>query len=299
MKWLKRVGITYAICLAVFFAAALLQATAATGTAPVKAQTHYASNTPEYQYAQQIPGEEEMAGDYWQAEDSPTVSQNAPQAGVLPADVQPTLDGETATQASNTKPWYTMQQEELTMAPDIAVPPQTTAAATKPNKTPTQSTTKAQNNASAVANNNAASKPQLAALPSHNTTVLAKEEAAMLEQLNQDRATRGLPALKMDNTLRETARYKSKHMVAYQYYAHTAPTGESYTLWLDQLEYSGKVYGEIITLNYSGAQRGYTQWLESAPHANIMFSEICTKVGIGLVYDQASGGYYCTMHFGY
>ena len=128
-----------------------------------------------------------------------------------------------------------------------------------------------------------------------NTAGLTAQEQQLVNLVNQERTSRGLPALKVDMTLVKTARMKSSDMVRNNYFAHQSPTyGSPFDLMRSQ-GVSYRAAGE----NLAGAptvESAHRNLMNSPGHrANILNSRF-THVGIGIV----SGGPYglmVTQHF--
>ena len=67
--------------------------------------------------------------------------------------------------------------------------------------------------------------------------------------MNQKRTEAGLQPLTMDNTLLQVARYKSNHMIQYNYFDHMTPDGTKWTDWLKAIGYTYTTTGENIAYN--------------------------------------------------
>jgi|GEM_PF-3748691 len=259
-------------------------------------------------------------GAYIQPEQTPDPLAS-PETDVSPEGEDYSLSFEGATDSAEAKPAEPEeigQMGEASATKAVTEPPSTTATAAEPTTTepattkppatdppttkrPEPATTRPPTTkpATTVPTTLAPQPKMLPELSNLNIAVMVKEEEALLEKLNKDRKVRGLSPLVMDGTLRETARYKCKHMIAKNYYAHTAPDGSRYTQWLEMLNYKGSPLGENITYNFNGTSYVYTQWWNSQGHRNLMLHEKATKVGIGIVYDFDTGRYYGAMHLGY
>ena len=122
---------------------------------------------------------------------------------------------------------------------------------------------------------------------------LSAQEAAMVAALNQDRADRGLIAVRVDARLMAIARARSDDMVAQGYFSHTQPDGRNVFDILTAQHVAWYNAGEIIAWNnypmeytVSTANR---QWMESPGHKAIIISTDFNYVGVGLAVDPDTG----------
>ena len=125
--------------------------------------------------------------------------------------------------------------------------------------------------------------------------VQANVEDKILELMNAKRTEAGLKPLTKDNTLVQVARYKSDHMIQYNYFDHVTPQGTKYTDWLQSVGYTYSTAGENIAYNTYDAVELFTQWWNSPGHRANMMNASFTKVGIGVV--QGNGKYMGTQEF--
>jgi hypothetical protein len=90
-------------------------------------------------------------------------------------------------------------------------------------------------------------------------------------QTNQERADYGLPPLRMDAQLNDSAGMKAANMFALDYWAHVSPTGIQPWYWFTKAGYNYSYAGENLAMNFdttSGVMQG---WMNSPGHkANIL-----------------------------
>lgn len=123
-------------------------------------------------------------------------------------------------------------------------------------------------------------------------------EEEILEKLNEKRAELGLNRLVMDEHLRETARYKSMHMIKHRYFGHESPEGEYSLHWLDRMNYEYGYWGENLAKKPIIVTQGFfEQWWNSPGHKVNMLGENYKKVGIGVVYSVDTAEFYATQIF--
>ena len=129
----------------------------------------------------------------------------------------------------------------------------------------------------------------------YSINVQATTEDKILELMNAKRVEAGLKPLTIDNTLVQVARYKSDHMIQYNYFDHVTPQGTKYTDWLQAVGYKYTTAGENIAYNTYDANELFTQWWNSPGHRANMMNSSYTKVGIGVV--QGNGKFMGTQEF--
>lgn len=139
--------------------------------------------------------------------------------------------------------------------------------------------------------------------PSTSTTIrnvstpqagLTADEQRIINLVNQERRSMGLPALQVDMSLVAIAKKKSHDMAANNYFDHHSPTyGTVYTMLQDAgIRYQRA--GENIAMA-NGVERAHQLFMNSRGHrANIMSSGY-THIGVGIVVWGRS--YYVTQTF--
>lgn len=125
--------------------------------------------------------------------------------------------------------------------------------------------------------------------------VQAGSETKILQLMNEKRVEAGLKPLTMDNTLVQIARYKSNHMIQYNYFDHITPEGTKWTSWLQAIGYKYTTTGENIAYNTNDPVELFNQWWNSPGHRANMMNASYTKVGIGVL--QGNGKYMGTQTF--
>jgi uncharacterized protein YkwD len=121
----------------------------------------------------------------------------------------------------------------------------------------------------------------------YSISVQGSAENKILELMNQKRTEAGLQPLTLDNTLIQIARYKSNHMIQYNYFDHTTPDGTKWTSWLDAIGYQYTTTGENIAYNNYDPFELFNQWWNSSGHRENMMNSSYTKVGIGVIYGNS------------
>lgn len=121
----------------------------------------------------------------------------------------------------------------------------------------------------------------------------AKEVAALV---NQERASAGLGALKIDVGVRSAA--QTRAMELEEKFSHTRPDSSDCFTALTQAGVSFRGAGENIAYGQSSPREVMRGWMDSSGHrANILNPQF-TSIGVG-VYESASGTLYWTQMFTY
>lgn len=128
----------------------------------------------------------------------------------------------------------------------------------------------------------------LSKLPqNYSLSIQASVENKILQLMNQKRTEAGLKPLTMDSTLLKIARYKSNHMIQYNYFDHKTPQGNNWTAWLRAIGYKYTTTGENIAYNNYDPVELFNQWWNSPGHRANMMNASYTKVGIGVIYSNS------------
>lgn len=150
---------------------------------------------------------------------------------------------------------------------------------TTTNTTNTSTTTN--NGATNISNVDVQGLPQLP--QNYSISVQAAAENQILQLMNAKRTEAGLQPLTLDNTLLQVARYKSNHMIQYNYFDHITPEGTKWTNWLQAIGYKYTTTGENIAYNTYDAVELFNQWWNSPGHRANMMNASYNKVGIGVL----------------
>ncbi|ALB44375.1 CAP domain-containing protein [Clostridium beijerinckii] len=134
------------------------------------------------------------------------------------------------------------------------------------------------------AGNNTVDINGLPQLPrNYSISIQIMAENKIFELMNEKRTEAGLNPLVMDNELVQVARYKSNHMIQYNYFDHTTPEGNNWTSWLKAINYEYATTGENIAYNNYEPVELFNQWWNSPGHKANMMNPSYTKVGIGVI----------------
>ena len=122
---------------------------------------------------------------------------------------------------------------------------------------------------------------------------LSSYEKQVVDLVNQERASAGLSALKINAELSRVARYKSQDMHDKRYFDHNSPTYGSPFTMMRNFGITYRSAGENIAYGQRTPQEVVNAWMNSSGHrANILNSSF-TEIGVGYVAD----GHYWTQMF--
>jgi len=90
-------------------------------------------------------------------------------------------------------------------------------------------------------------------------------------ETNQERADYGLPPLRLDAQLDDSASMKAANMFALDYWAHVSPTGIQPWYWFTKAGYNYSYAGENLAMNFDTTDGVMQGWMNSPGHkANIL-----------------------------
>lgn len=109
---------------------------------------------------------------------------------------------------------------------------------------------------------------------------------------NQKRAQHGLPALTLHSQLNNAAQAKAGHMVAHNYWAHTAPDGTEPWTFFDQAGYPYVHAGENLAYGFADSAEILDAWMNSPGHAANILGDY-KDMGFGITNGSSyQGGQY-------
>jgi uncharacterized protein YkwD len=126
------------------------------------------------------------------------------------------------------------------------------------------------------------------------------QELAVLDLINELRASKGLDPLRLSRTLGAAAEYHSRDMAAADYFSHDLSDGRSWSENIRDHGYDASTpIGENIAAGFSSAEDVFEQWLSSSTHLENMLSDRFAAIGIARAHNADSTfGWYWTTTFG-
>lgn len=122
----------------------------------------------------------------------------------------------------------------------------------------------------------------------------------VLDQTNSERQKLGLPSLKYNSVLSESATKKAQDMFANNYWAHTSPTGTSPWDFFKSVGYKYQVAGENLARDFYDTDSLMKAWMNSPTHKENIVNTKYQEIGVGVV-NGILGGVKTTLvvqHFG-
>ncbi|MDP2211185.1 MAG: S-layer homology domain-containing protein [Candidatus Aquicultor sp.] len=131
-------------------------------------------------------------------------------------------------------------------------------------------------------------------------TAATFEELALLDLINDYRASKGLGELVLSERLTQAAAGHSLDMASKDYFSHKSLNGASFS---DRIEAAGYTYSTALGENIAGGQwraaDAFAGWKSSPGHNTIMLSKAYKAVGLARAYDtDAKYQWYWTADFG-
>lgn len=130
-----------------------------------------------------------------------------------------------------------------------------------------------------------------------NSATTARQAKATLCLINQQRATRGLPALKADPLLARAARQHARAMVELGFFDHIAPNGDSPVTRIRRTGYLNGARAWAVAENIAwGAGANATPaavvqgWMQSPGHRAAILDPRFSQLGLGVAVGLPVGG---------
>lgn len=112
----------------------------------------------------------------------------------------------------------------------------------------------------------------------------------LLTETNQQRATAGLPALKLNAQLNQSASLKTGNMFAEDYWAHVSPSGIQPWYWFGQAGYSYAYAGENLAKDFDTSSGVMQGWMNSPGHRANVLNANYAEVGFAVQNGTLVGG---------
>lgn len=112
----------------------------------------------------------------------------------------------------------------------------------------------------------------------------------LLNLTNQERVSNGLPPLRMDARLNNSASLKAGNMFAENYWAHVSPSGIQPWHWFQQAGYSYSYAGENLAKDFDTTAGTVQGWMQSPGHRANLLNANYTDVGFAVQNGNLVGG---------
>ena len=129
---------------------------------------------------------------------------------------------------------------------------------------------------------------------------LDNEETAVLDLINQYRASNGLGTLALNGTLNNAARWMSEDMATSNYFSHTDSLGRDPFVRLSDFGYTYNTWkGENLAAGIDSSTQAFDLWKGSPGHNANMLNPNFNVIGIARAYSASSTfGWYWATDFG-
>lgn len=111
----------------------------------------------------------------------------------------------------------------------------------------------------------------------------------VVELVNQERSSRGLPALKFNNFLNESALRKAGDMFAFNYWAHNSPSGREPWAFFKESGYKYLYAGENLARDFPSAEEAVNAWMASPSHRDNILNPKFKEIGLAVVDGTLEG----------
>lgn len=111
----------------------------------------------------------------------------------------------------------------------------------------------------------------------------------VLDQTNQERLKLGLPTLKYNSLLSQSATKKAQDMFTNNYWAHTSPDGTSPWDFFKLVGYKYSVAGENLARDFYDTDSLIKAWMNSPTHKENILNSKYQEIGIGVVNGTLGG----------
>ncbi len=111
----------------------------------------------------------------------------------------------------------------------------------------------------------------------------------VLDQTNQERSKLGLPVLKYNSLLSQSATQKAQDMFTHNYWAHTSPSGTSPWNFFKNVDYKYSIAGENLARDFYDTESLLKAWMNSPTHKENIINPKYQEIGIGVVNGTLGG----------
>lgn len=116
----------------------------------------------------------------------------------------------------------------------------------------------------------------------------ANFESEVIKLVNAVRAKEGLAPLKLNTSLRKSARVRAEEISRPGQFSHTRPDGRE---WKTAIAFSYSCAGENIAMGHRKPADVMNDWMESQGHRDNILGEINTDIGVGC-YEESGTLYW-------
>ena len=108
----------------------------------------------------------------------------------------------------------------------------------------------------------------------------------VIELTNQERASAGAPALTLNSSLTEAALRKAGDMFAFNYWAHSSPSGRDPWSFFSEVGYRYIYAGENLARDFANPEGVIAAWMASPTHKDNILNPKYKEIVRKLTYNQ-------------
>ncbi len=112
----------------------------------------------------------------------------------------------------------------------------------------------------------------------------------IFNQTNQQRVANGLPPLRLEAKLNQSAALKAQNMFDENYWAHVSPSGIDPWHWFAQAGYNYRYAGENLAKDFDTSSGAIQGWMNSPGHRANILNPNYTDVGFAVQNGTIQGG---------
>ena len=106
---------------------------------------------------------------------------------------------------------------------------------------------------------------------------------------NRERQKAGLEQLRVNTLLNKAAQAKAANMLAFNYWAHVSPSGQTPWLFFKQAGYRYKVAGENLAKDFTDSESVVQAWMASPSHRDNILDARFRDIGVAVVKGDFKG----------
>lgn len=114
-------------------------------------------------------------------------------------------------------------------------------------------------------------------------------KTAVMNLINAERKTLGLPELRANPVLDKAAMLKAKDMLAKDYFSHQSPDGVSPWSWFKTVGYRYNTAGENLAIGFVDSEEVYKAWMNSPSHKANILNQNFQETGVAVLQGEFNG----------
>lgn len=111
----------------------------------------------------------------------------------------------------------------------------------------------------------------------------------IIELTNQERAKIGASSLRLNSSLSEAAQRKAGDMFAFNYWAHTSPSGRDPWAFFKEVGYNFIFAGENLARDFATPESVMSAWMASPSHRENLLNPKYQEIGVAVIDGSLTG----------